>query len=682
MSVSASIASPARANDSQVNDLFSRVVADLNDGIWKRNLKTGETWVSPRLMQALGFGANEYLPEKDPLGDWVHPEDAEAMQTVLRQTAKVIGQATFEVRLRNKFGSYRWFRCRARAWPGSDGKAALVLGALFDSHEERLALQETQQHGQQIAESAREKSRELEATVRDTQQRLLALERLDMDRTRFLLKASHELRTSLTNMLGMTELAQRTNDASTRQRRLEVALHAGKALQGTLDDVFEYAQIDLREPKRIDEEIDLSELTVAVCRDQAAILSSAESRIDVDFIGQHQLARGDGRSLSMLLHRLLKYVRQICPRAVIRFTTRVIAAADEQLSVRFEMEAALSSSGKTVVDRSFGSTTALGSVQEGADAPNEGLHLTIAERMVASLGGGLETVRLPGKVHSVAVTLLLARSLHEEEGIPQLAAGRKPETLWIVGHADSGAHLLARRVHRLGFDPLVLQSANEVLSQEERTGAPRWALIVESTSGMPLSFSEIRRLLPHTRLVFSAQDADPRPEAEAVGATVQRAPLSLGDLASCLVLRNTRRAAPVSVKGTKMPKIRRVLLVEDNAVSQLIMSELLGQLGLQVIVASTGEDGVDRFREHAPDAVLMDIGLPGIDGLEAAKRIRAIQLKGLVKRCPIIALTANALDSSREAWAQSGLDGYLAKPVDAAAIGAELQRLAGRDRST
>jgi CheY-like chemotaxis protein len=235
-------------------------------------------------------------------------------------------------------------------------------------------------------------------------------------------------------------------------------------------------------------------------------------------------------------------------------------------------------------------------------------------------------------------------------------------------------------VHRLGFDPLVLQSADEVWSQEERTGEPHWALLIESDSGLPISFAEFRRLLPHTRLVVCVQDADHRPEAEAVGAMVQRAPLSLRDLASSLVLRQSRRSASLPAKLAKSPRIRRVLLVEDNAVSQLIVAELLGQLGLQVILASTGEDGVNRFREHAPDAVLMDIGLPGIDGLEAAKRIRAIQQKGLVKRCPIVALTASALDSSRDVWNQAGLDGFLAKPVSAAAIDAEFQRLARRDR--
>ena len=73
----------------------------------------------------------------------------------------------------------------------------------------------------------------------------------------------------------------------------------------------------------------------------------------------------------------------------------------------------------------------------------------------------------------------------------------------------------------------------------------------------------------------------------------------------------------------------------------------------------------------------MDIGLPGIDGLDAAKRIRVLQQKGVTKKCPIVALTANASDSSRDVWIQAGLDGFLAKPVNSVALNAEFQRLLG-----
>jgi CheY-like chemotaxis protein len=675
MSVSAPVVPLARSVDSQVNELFSRVVAELNDGIWKRNLKTDETWVSPRLMLTLGFSANEYLPEKDPLGDWVHPEDAETMQTLLRQAARVIGQVTFELRLKTKQGLYRWFRCRARAWPGSDGKAALVLGALFDCHDERSSFEAARHNDQQLTESVREKNRELEAAVRDAQHRFLVLARTDSERTQFLLSASHGLRTSLANMMGMTELAQRSVDAPSRERRLDVALQAGKALAQTLDDLVEYAQMDSQGMTRIEREFDLGELVVAVCRDDAVSHRRLGSRIDLDYVGQYLMVRGDERRLSTLLLRMIRFLQQSCPRAAVRLTVRVISAADDQLAVRFELDATTHGSERSPADRPVDETGALLLAQERSDSTHEGLHLRIAERVALSLGGTLDVVRNPGAGVGITSEIVLARARQGDDGSPMPVSGRLLDSLWVIGHPDSGAHLLARRVHRLGFDPLVLQLANDVLSHEERTGAPRWAIMTESALGFPISFRDLRRLLPQTRVLVSALDGSPKPDAEAIGALVQRAPLSPLDLSEALMLNRARNPKVVAHKVSRVPKIRRVLLVEDNAVSQLVLAEILGQLGLQVVLASTGEDGVDRYKEHAPDVVLMDIGLPGIDGLEAAKRIRAVQLKGHAKRCPILALTASAVDSSRDVWGQAGLDGFLTKPVNAAAIDAAFQQL-------
>ena len=677
MSASAPFAVSTRAAEGQVGDLFSRVISELNDGIWKRNLKTSETWVSPRLMQALGFGANEYLPEKDPLGDWVHPDDAESMQTVLRHAARVIGQVTFEVRFRTKQGQYRWFRCRARAWPGSDGRAALVLGALFDCHNDRLALEAVKQNDQLLVDAVREKNRELDAAFKDAQQRQLALERIDAQRTHFLLKVSHGLRTELSNMMGRRSWlsGHRTLPVGI-VGWLDVALLAGKSLRDTLDDLVEYAQVDARSAQSADSEFDLGEVVASACRELAPELKTAGTRIDFDYIGQHLMVRGAKRKVGTLLHRVIRYLIQSSPRSVIRLTTRVTTAASEQLAVRFELESAQQAAEQAVSDRTLESTTALLLAQEGAATSHDGLHLPIAERVLGSLGGEMEVFRTSGSGGSVVAALVLARAQHAEEGISQVSGDRIRDAVWVIGYPDAGAHLLAKRLHRLGIDPVVLQSANELVTHEERSGAPRWAILVESLRGVPLPLGEIRRLLPGARIIFSVLDDAPRSDAEAIGATIYRAPFSPRDLCTALLINRTRKAVAAVPKVSSGTRIRRVLLVEDNAVSQLVVAEMLVQLGIQVILASSGEEGLDRYREHAPDAVLMDIGLPGIDGLEAAKRIRAIQLKGLTKKCPIVALTASTADTSRDVWVTAGLDGFLAKPVNGLALDAEFKRLA------
>ena len=108
---------------------------------------------------------------------------------------------------------------------------------------------------------------------------------------------------------------------------------------------------------------------------------------------------------------------------------------------------------------------------------------------------------------------------------------------------------------------------------------------------------------------------------------------------------------------------KRVLVVEDNPVNQIIAREMVLALGLEASMAGTGEEAVMRCQDDAPDLVLMDIRMPGIDGLETTRRLRALQAAGALRSFPIVALTAQALDSDRQASLAAGMDEHLTKPV-------------------
>ena len=118
----------------------------------------------------------------------------------------------------------------------------------------------------------------------------------------------------------------------------------------------------------------------------------------------------------------------------------------------------------------------------------------------------------------------------------------------------------------------------------------------------------------------------------------------------------------------------RILLVEDNPTNQLVASRILQQLGAVVHTADDGLAGVESTRKGAFDLVLMDVQMPGIDGLEAARRIRA--LPGPAGQTPIIALTANVMIRQRAAYLAAGMNGVAAKPISPAALVTEILRLA------
>ncbi|MBX3484554.1 PAS domain-containing protein [Phenylobacterium sp.] len=120
----------------------------------------------------------------------------------------------------------------------------------------------------------------------------------------------------------------------------------------------------------------------------------------------------------------------------------------------------------------------------------------------------------------------------------------------------------------------------------------------------------------------------------------------------------------------------RVLVVEDNATNRLIATKLLENLGAAVETAADGYAGVEAAARGGFDVVLMDIQMPGIDGVEAARRIRA--LGGAAAGTPIVALTANVLAHQRQAYIDAGMDGVVGKPIAPATLLAEIAHAAAR----
>ncbi len=109
-----------------------------------------------------------------------------------------------------------------------------------------------------------------------------------------------------------------------------------------------------------------------------------------------------------------------------------------------------------------------------------------------------------------------------------------------------------------------------------------------------------------------------------------------------------------------MPK---VLYIEDNFDNRLLVRRILmaSDYDFEVIEADNAQTGIELARANPPDIILMDISMPGMDGLTATHALRAIEN---VKHIPIVAITANAMDGDKERTLKAGCDGYIRKPID------------------
>lgn len=108
----------------------------------------------------------------------------------------------------------------------------------------------------------------------------------------------------------------------------------------------------------------------------------------------------------------------------------------------------------------------------------------------------------------------------------------------------------------------------------------------------------------------------------------------------------------------------RILLAEDSRINQLVAAGMLEKHGHQVVIAADGREAVEAFVNQEFDLVLMDVQMPGMDGLEATRLIRQHEAS-TGRRIPIVAMTAHAIAGYKEQCLESGMDDYVAKPVKA-----------------
>ena len=120
--------------------------------------------------------------------------------------------------------------------------------------------------------------------------------------------------------------------------------------------------------------------------------------------------------------------------------------------------------------------------------------------------------------------------------------------------------------------------------------------------------------------------------------------------------------------------MKRILIVEDNEMNRDVLSRKLMRGGYDVVMAVDGPEGLAMAQTETPDLILMDLGLPTMDGWECVRRLRA---NGATRPIPIIALTAHAMVGDRQVAIEAGCDDFDTKPIDFAGLLTKMHRLLG-----
>lgn len=510
-----------------------------------------------------------------------------------------------------------------------------------------------------------------------------AAEAASSAKSRFVANMSHEIRTPMNAIVGITELLRDTNVSRSQKDYLTMIQQSADALLCVISDILDFSKIEADKLELVEGDFELRESVGDMIKTVAlrAHDKGLELALDVATTAPVWL-RGDQHRVRQVIVNLVGNAIKFTSQGEVVLKVAPEEADGDQVLLRFSVR-------DTGIGIAPKRRAAVFAAFEQADNSTTrkyggtGLGLAIASRLVHLMGGRIWLESEEGKGTTFFFTAKFRVAKGPEPG-PESDPPRKVVGLrvLIVDDNDTNRVILAETLTSLGMIPMSADSAEAGLSalQDAQQSDSAFDLVVldahmPEVDGFELAAQIVAHpeINPRVIMLLSSGDHDrsvTRCEELSVDAYLMK-PVKQSELCEAIALAINDLGHHAANTGTEsVPSVHPpldILLTDDSLVNQKVAIGLLSRQGHRVRVANNGREAVQAAKDERFDVILMDIQMPEMDGLEATAMIRARERSNRV-HTPIIAMTAHAMESDREACLEAGMDGYVVKPIRASEL--------------
>jgi PAS domain S-box-containing protein len=651
-----------RASEKTLRDLYENAPL----GIFRSTPEGRYLSVNPYYARFYGYETPQKMLEdvrSIPRQMYRNTADRDWLLHQLEQTGEV---QNFEVQRLGKDGNPCWVSMSVRAVRDASGAIRLLEGFSIDITQRK-----------EMEQRMREATAELRLASERSEALAAQAEAANRAKGDFLANMSHEIRTPMNAVIGLTTLALGTPLSPKQRDYLTKIDRAARTLLGILNDILDFSKIEAGMLRIEAVEFDLGDML----EDVTGLLA-----VKAHEKGLEMLLRVDGDIARRLVGDPLRLTQVLVNLAgnAVKFTSggeveirvaRVGEPGADPARLAFQVRdtgIGMSPEQQANLFQPFTQADASTSRRFGGT----GLGLSISHRLVELMGGELTVTSQLGEGSVFRFELELP--LAAEQSTPRRSDAFAGRRVLLVDDSASAREILHAMLSGLGLDADEAADGAAALDMLRRAIADRPYELVLLDWKMPgMDGDEVARriqsdaaLEPKPAVVLlTAHDREAlaaRPEVGVARALLTKpvgSSLLLNTLADIFGGEDLAPELPATAEAEDFSALSglRVLLVEDNDINRQVGAGLLERVCARTVTAPSGEAALDILAREPFDVVLMDIQMPGMDGFETARRIRASKdLNGL----PVIAMTANALAEDRAQSLAAGMVDHIAKPID------------------